>query len=229
MQGHTMKHYYRASCQTPLPIAEATEGEDKAYMDCLNIAGDGIMGIVEIPKIDIKLPIYHTTREDVLQVAAGHLEGSSLPIGGEKYTRRYLRTPWTSECVSFLPIWISWKKAITFLIHVLNETLSYEVDKISVVKTGRNFLSCSRRRKRSCNTSYLYSIRSQIPSGFWSVVTEYLMWNRKLPMRIHRSAESVFIQIIVLWVIVGLAVTAIFILVLYLKEKKLQKKKNETS
>ena len=63
-------------------IAEATEGEDKAYMDCLNIAGDGIMGIVEIPKIDIKLPIYHTTGEDVLQVAAGHLEGSSLPVGG---------------------------------------------------------------------------------------------------------------------------------------------------
>ena len=60
-------------------------------MDCLNIAGDGIMGIVEIPKIDIKLPIYHTTREDVLQVAAGHLEGSSLPVGGKEQCAEFIK------------------------------------------------------------------------------------------------------------------------------------------
>ena len=64
-------------------IAEADEGEDEEYMAALNLAGDGIMGTVDIPKIGIKLPIYHTTDEEVLEKAAGHLEGSSLPIGGE--------------------------------------------------------------------------------------------------------------------------------------------------
>mgnify|MGYP000517847628 CR=1 FL=1 len=60
-------------------VAAASDKEDQSYMDALNIAGDEMMGIVEIPKIDIKLPIYHTTDEDVLKQAAGHLEGSSLP------------------------------------------------------------------------------------------------------------------------------------------------------
>ena len=64
-------------------VAAASDKEDQSYMDALNIAGDEMMGIVEIPKIDIKLPIYHTTDEDVLKQAAGHLEGSSLPIGGK--------------------------------------------------------------------------------------------------------------------------------------------------
>ena len=64
-------------------VADAREEEDSAYMNCLNLTGDGMMGIVEIPKIAIKLPIYHGTSDEVLQQAAGHLEGSSLPIGGE--------------------------------------------------------------------------------------------------------------------------------------------------
>ena len=75
-------------------------------MDALNIAGDEMMGIVEIPKIDIKLPIYHTTDEDVLKQAAGHLEGSSLPIGGKS-----THTPLSPHTVDFrvhhfLQIWI---------------------------------------------------------------------------------------------------------------------------
>lgn len=52
------------------------------YSDILNIGGTGIMGYVSIDKIKVELPIYHGTDEGVLQVAAGHLEGSSLPIGG---------------------------------------------------------------------------------------------------------------------------------------------------
>ena len=64
-------------------IADAKEEKDRSYESCLNITGDGIMGMVEIPKIDVELPIYHYTTEEVLKNAAGHLEGSSLPIGGK--------------------------------------------------------------------------------------------------------------------------------------------------
>ena len=64
--------------------ASDEDSEDhQAYMSCLNLLGDGMMGYVEVPKINIKIPIYHTTDEEVLEQAAGHLEGSSLPVGGE--------------------------------------------------------------------------------------------------------------------------------------------------
>lgn len=76
-----MQHCFQVFFLIPL-LSEANEGEDQRYMSCLNISGDGMMGMVEIPKIKITLPIYHTTENDVLQNAAGHLEGSSLPIGG---------------------------------------------------------------------------------------------------------------------------------------------------
>ena len=86
-------------------IADASE-EDQTYMNTLNIAGDEMMGIVEIPKIDIKLPIYHTTKEDVLKQAAGHLEGSSLPIGG-KSTHSVISAHRGLPSASLLQIWIS--------------------------------------------------------------------------------------------------------------------------
>ena len=52
----------------------AEAGEDEEYMSCLNIAGNGMMGTVEIPKINITLPVFHTTANEVLEAAAGHLE-----------------------------------------------------------------------------------------------------------------------------------------------------------
>ena len=64
-------------------VAEASEEEDDEYMSCLNLSGNGMMGYVEIPKINVKIPVFHTTDDEVLQKAAGHLEGSSLPIGGK--------------------------------------------------------------------------------------------------------------------------------------------------
>ena len=57
--------------------------EKQYYEQLLNVSGNGIMGYIEIPSIDVMLPIYHGTSEEVLQVAIGHIEGSSLPIGGE--------------------------------------------------------------------------------------------------------------------------------------------------
>ena len=114
-------------------IAEAMEGEDKAYMDCLNIAGDGIMGVVEIPKIDIKLPIYHTTREDVLQVAAGHLEGSSLPVGGAS-THAVISAHRGLPSASLFTDLDKLEEGDCFYLHILDETLAYQVDQIKVVE-----------------------------------------------------------------------------------------------
>ena len=61
---------------------EAVQAAAESYDDLLNLHGSGLMGYVEIPKIDVNLPIYHGTSEEVLDKGVGHLLGSSLPIGG---------------------------------------------------------------------------------------------------------------------------------------------------
>ena len=207
-------------------IADASE-EDQTYMNTLNIAGDEMMGIVEIPKIDIKLPIYHTTKEDVLKQAAGHLEGSSLPIGG-KSTHSVISAHRGLPSASLFTDLDQLKKGDHFLIHVLNKTLCYEVDKISVVKPeetsalaveeGKDLVTLLTCTPYGVNTERLLVRGHRVPYVEQEVADE------KTPL----SGISLHTNYL-LWVIIGLVITTIFILVLYLKEKKLQKKKNETS
>ena len=109
------------------------ESQRERYEALLNPAGDGIMGYVEIPDIDISLPIYHGTDELVLQVAIGHLDWTNLPTGGEG-----------THCVISghrgLPsarLFTDLDKLVTgdlFMLHVLDETLTYEVDQIRIVE-----------------------------------------------------------------------------------------------
>ena len=207
-------------------VAEASDEEDATYMDALNIAGDEMMGIVEIPKIDIKLPIYHTTNEDVLKQAAGHLEGSSLPIGG-KSTHAVISAHRGLPSASLFTDLDQLDEGDHFLIHVLNETLCYEVDKISVVKPeetsalaveeGEDLVTLLTCTPYGVNTERLL-VRHRVDYVEQEVADE------KTPL----SGISLHTNYL-LWVIIGLSVTAIFILVLYLKEKKLQNKKDKTS
>ena len=202
-------------------IADASE-EDQTYMNTLNIAGDEMMGIVEIPKIDIKLPIYHTTKEDVLKQAAGHLEGSSLPIGG-KSTHSVISAHRGLPSASLFTDLDQLKKGDHFLIHVLNKTLCYEVDKISVVKPeetsalaveeGEDLVTLLTCTPYGVNTERLLVRGHRVPYVEQEVADE------KTPLS-GISLQTNYL----LWVIVGLAVTAFFILVLYLKEKKLKQK-----
>ncbi len=104
-----------------------------AYMDCLNVRGDGIMGFVSIPKIEIELPLYHSTDETQLLNGAGHLEGTSLPIGGESThsviaAHRGLPGAELFTNIDKLEI------GDHFFLSVLNEKLAYEVDRIRVVE-----------------------------------------------------------------------------------------------
>ena len=207
-------------------IADASE-EDQTYMNTLNIAGDEMMGIVEIPKIDIKLPIYHTTKEDVLKQAAGHLEGSSLPIGG-KSTHSVISAHRGLPSASLFTDLDQLKKGDHFLIHVLNKTLCYEVDKISVVKPEETSALAVEEGEDlvtllTC-TPYGVNTERLLVRGHRVSYEEQKVADEKTPL----SGISLHTNYL-LWVIIGLVITTIFILMLYLKEKKLQKKKNETS
>ncbi len=103
------------------------------YEDVLNIEGDGVMGEIEIPKIDVDLPIYHGTSEEVLEKGAGHLEMTALPIGGKNrhpVISAHRGLP-SAELFTRLD---EMEIGDEFYIHVLDETLAYEVDQIEVIE-----------------------------------------------------------------------------------------------
>lgn len=114
---------------SPLTNYDDIEG----YEQTLDITGTGIMGYVTIPQIDVELPIYHGTTIEILSLAAGHLEGSSLPVGGESthaVISAHRGLP-TSKLFSDLDMLC---EGDIFTVTVLNQTLTYKVDQISIVK-----------------------------------------------------------------------------------------------
>ena len=102
------------------------------YAQTLDISGTGIMGYITIPKISVELPIYHGTDEGVLQVAAGHLEGSSLPVGGAG-THAVISAHRGLPSAKLFTNLNELEVGDRFTITVLNRVLTYEVDQISIV------------------------------------------------------------------------------------------------
>ena len=109
-----------------------TEEQKKIYEALLNIADNGVMGYIEIPKIKCNLPIYHGTDEAVLQIAIGHVQGSSLPAGGES-THCVLSGHRGLPSAKLFSDLDQLTEGDVFLLRVLDETLTYEVDQIRTV------------------------------------------------------------------------------------------------
>ena len=213
-------------CVLPDSFALAeSSGVDPVYMNTLNIAGDEMMGSVEIPKINIKIPIYHTTEEDVLNKGAGHLEGSSLPVGGAN-THAVISAHRGLPSASLFTDLDQLKEGDHFLIHVLDETLCYEVDKISVVKPedtsalavedGQDLVTLLTCTPYGVNTERLLVRGHRVPYVEEEVKEEKTVL----------SGSSLHTNYL-LWVFVGLSVTALFVFVLYLKETKLKRRANK--
>ena len=124
---------YNASLTDRVNAYLLSDAQKEEYQQLLNVSGLGVMGYIEIPSIDCSLPIYHGTEESVLQIAVGHLEWSSLPVGGE-----------STHCVLSghrgLPsakLFTNLDKLQTgdiFMLRVLDNVLTYEVDQILIVK-----------------------------------------------------------------------------------------------
>ena len=213
-------------CVLPDSFALAeSSGVDPVYMNTLNIAGDEMMGSVEIPKINIKIPIYHTTEEDVLNKGAGHLEGSSLPVGGAN-THAVISAHRGLPSASLFTDLDQMKVGDHFLLHVLDETLCYEVDKISVVKPedtsalavedGQDLVTLLTCTPYGVNTERLLVRGHRVPYVEEEVIEEKTVL----------SGSSLHTNYL-LWVFVGLSVTALFVFVLYLKETKLKRRANK--
>ena len=106
---------------------------DASYASLLDTTGTGVMGSLDIPKIGVELPIYHGTSEEVLSKGIGHLQGSSLPVGGES-THSILTGHRGLPQSKLLTRLDEMEKGDYFFFHVLNETLAYQVTEIQVVK-----------------------------------------------------------------------------------------------
>ena len=108
-----------------------TENSGLEYENVLNF-GNGVIGTVEIPKIKLNMPVYHGTDSDVLNVGAGHLEDSSLPVGGNN-THTVLTGHRGLPSSKLFTRLDELKKDDLFFIKVIDETLAYKINKIEVV------------------------------------------------------------------------------------------------
>lgn len=111
---------------------ELSEEEEVEYKQLLNISSDGTMGYIEIPSIQCTLPIYHGTSSYVLQNAIGHLEWTSLPVGGEG-THSVVSGHRGLPSAKLFTNLDKLEEGDIFIIRVLNEVITYEVDKITVI------------------------------------------------------------------------------------------------
>lgn len=201
-------------------IAEMSN-RDEAYMACLNINGDDIMGVVEIPKIDVELPIYHTTDEEVLENGAGHLEGSSLPVGGESNHAVISAHRGLPSATLFTDL-DKMEKGDHFLLHILDDTLCYEVDQITVVEPeqtdalsvvqGEDLVTLLTCTPYGVNSHRLLVRGHRVPYVPEEVESEKN--SSLLGVSLHTNY--------LFWAILGIAITAAFIFFLYLREKKLR-------
>ncbi len=110
-----------------------TDEDAEVYNNLLNWNGNGMMGYIEIPSINCRLPIYHGTEESVLQEAVGHLNWTSLPVGGES-THSVLSGHRGLPSAKLFTDLIELEKGDIFRLVVLNEVLTYEVDQILTVE-----------------------------------------------------------------------------------------------
>lgn len=202
-------------------VAEASE-EDEVYMSCLNLAGNGVMGYVEVPKINIKIPIFHGTDEKVLEQAAGHLEGSSLPVGGAD-THAVISAHRGLPSATLFTDLDQLEEGDHFLLYILDDILCYEVDQISVVEPEET------EGLAVVDGEDLVTLLTCTPYGVNS--QRLLVRGHRVdyvPEAIEENVAGVFGAVsihtnYVLWVIIGLGVTAAFIGLLYLHDRKVRK------
>lgn len=179
------------------------------YNDTLDVTGTGIMGYITIPKIDVELPIYHGTSDKVLNNAAGHLQGSSLPIGGES-THAVISAHRGLPSAKLFSDLDELEKGDRFTITVLNEVLTYEIDKIQIIEPdeldkleivdGEDYVTLITCTPYGINTHRLLVRGSRVET------------ENKLSVRV--SADAVKIEPILVAPFVAIPVLIIFLIVM---------------
>lgn len=123
-------HYNAALRNLDVPLMEY--GQLTEYNQILNVSGTGVMGYITIEKLGVELPLYHGTSDSVLNIACGHMEGTSLPVGGES-THSVLSAHRGLPHAKLFTDLDKMELGDVFTITILDRTLTYQVDQIKVV------------------------------------------------------------------------------------------------
>ena len=203
-------------------IAAADGEPDEEYMANLNLLGDGMMGSVEIPKINIKIPIFHTTTQEVLQISAGHLEGSSLPVGGEN-THAVISAHRGLPSAALFTDLDMLKEGDHFFLHILDDILCYEVDQILIVEpedtdalavqSGEDLVTLLTCHPYGVNSHRLLVRGHRVE--YTPEIAEQEAANNFLNPSLHTNY--------LLWVLIGLGITFLVIVILTIRERRIRK------
>lgn len=193
-----------------------SDEQQEIYKSLLDISGNGIMGYIEIPMIDVMLPIYHGTGESVLQIAVGHLDWTSLPVGGAG-----------SHCVVSGHRGLPSARLFTdldrlevgdvFMLHVLNEILTYEIDQILIVEPQGTDPLLIEPGKDLCTmiTCTPYGINSHR-----MLVRGHRIESQEEPKVIRITADAVRIEPLMVAPIVAVPILLVLLIILLLPKQK---------
>ena len=193
-----------------------SDEQQEIYKSLLDIGGNGIMGYIEIPVIDVMLPIYHGTKESVLQIAVGHLDWTSLPVGGAG-----------SHCVLSGHRGLPSARLFTdldklkvgdvFMLHVLNEILTYEIDQILIVEPQDTDPLLIEPGKDLCTmiTCTPYGINSHR-----MLVRGHRIESQEEPKDIRITADAVRIEPLMVAPFVAVPILLVLLIILLLPKQK---------
>ena len=193
-----------------------SDEQQEIYKSLLDIGGNGIMGYIEIPMIDVMLPIYHGTKDSVLQIAVGHLDWTSLPVGGAG-----------SHCVLSGHRGLPSARLFTdldklkvgdvFMLHVLNDILTYEIDQILIVEPQDTDPLLIEPGKDLC------TMIPCTPSGIKShrmLVRGHRIESQEEPKDIRITADAVRIEPLMVAPIVAVPILLVLLIILLLPKQK---------
>lgn len=193
-----------------------SDEQQEIYKSLLDFGGNGIMGYIEIPMIDVMLPIYHGTKESVLQIAVGHLDWTSLPVGGAG-----------SHCVVSGHRGLPSARLFTdldklkvgdvFMLHVLNEILTYEIDQILIVEPQDTDPLLIEPGKDLCTmiTCTPYGINSHR-----MLVRGHRIESQEEPKVIRITADALRIEPLVVAPFVAVPILLVLLIILLLPKQK---------
>lgn len=193
-----------------------SESDRSTYNALLDVNGTGVMGYIEIPTIQISLPIYHGTEDEVLQIAVGHLNWSSLPVGGEG-THCVLsghRGLPSAKLFTNLDKLVAGDK---FVIRVLDEVMTYEVDQILIVEPNDLSALAIEKGKDLCTlvTCTPYGVNSHR-----LLVRGHRVENESEEIRVTSDAMEIDPLIVAPAVALPMLLALLFILLVSGKKKK---------
>ncbi len=220
-------HSYNESLHTRTNDFYLTDEQQAAYDTLLNIGQTGIMGYIEIPVIKLSLPIYHGTSDSVLQIAVGHLDWTSLPVGGTG-THCVLSGHRGLPSAKLFTNLDQMKTGDTFVIRVLDEVLTYEVDQILIVEPNDTSALTIEAGKDLCTlvTCTPYGINSHR-----LLVRGHRVENTPEAKMIRVVADAIQIEPLIVAPVVAAPVLLILFVMLMLPKRKkhIEKEKGDRS